>query len=290
MNSTDPIEIPAHHAVFSVTALSPRFPIPPEIPAQALLILVSNQRIAIYDGDTPQIYSQAGLHTNIRTSCLIEYLGHKGAVPYYAAGLADNTLLPEGWTLSGVRELYGRIPEEDLANASFAVRMIGSAETSRFCGRCGHETERVIMERSKKCPACGLVSYPRISPAIIVLIMRGDTILLARSPRFPEGMRSVIAGFAEPGETLEDAVRREVQEEVGISVKNIHYFASEPWPFPDSLMIGFVADYASGEIVIDNNEIIAAGWFGLDNLPTLPQQMSISRALIDYWINLKTER
>ena len=121
MNSTDPIEIPAHHAVFSVTALSPRFPIPPEIPAQALLILVSNQRIAIYDGDTPQIYSQAGLHTNIRTSCLIEYLGHKGAVPYYAAGLADNTLLPEGWTLSGVRELYGRIPEEDLANASFAV-------------------------------------------------------------------------------------------------------------------------------------------------------------------------
>ena len=101
-------------------------------------------------------------------------------------------------------------------------------------------------------------------------------------------MRSVIAGFAEPGETLEDAVRREVKEEVGISVKNIRYFASEPWPFPDSLMIGFVADYASGEIVIDNNEIVSAGWFKRDNLPMLPQQMSISRALIDYWINLKS--
>jgi NAD+ diphosphatase len=288
MNRTNSPEYPAHHAVFSVTALAPRFPITHEVPAQALWILVSHQRVAIKDGDNPQIYSQAGPRPDIRSLCLIEYLGHRGEVPCYAAGLPDDTSLPEGWTLNGVRELYGRILDEDLANASFAARMIGSAETSRFCGRCGHETESVLSERSKRCPACGLVSYSRISPAIIVLIMRGDEILLARSPRFPEGMRSVIAGFAEPGETLEDAVRREVKEEVGISVKNIRYFASEPWPFPDSLMIGFVADYASGEIVIDNNEIVSAGWFKRDNLPMLPQQMSISRALIDYWINLKS--
>ena len=101
-------------------------------------------------------------------------------------------------------------------------------------------------------------------------------------------MHSVIAGFVEPGETLEHAVRREVGEEVGITVKNIRYFASEPWPFPDSLMIAFVADYANGEIAIDNNEIVAAGWFDRDNLPELPKKLSISRALIDRWVEHKT--
>ena len=100
-------------------------------------------------------------------------------------------------------------------------------------------------------------------------------------------MHSLIAGFVEPGETLEHAVRREVGEEVGITVKNIRYFASEPWPFPDSLMIAFVADYATGEIAIDNNEIVAAGWFGQDNIPELPKKLSISRALIDQWVEHK---
>ena len=187
------------------------------------------------------------------------------------------------WLLP-VRELFGRIPEEDLAIASFAVRMIGSAAASRFCGRCGHATEPVLSERAWKCPGCGLGVYPRISPGIIVLIIRGEEILLARSPRFPAGMHSVIAGFTEPGETLEHAVCREVREEIGITIKNIRYFASEPWPFPDSLMIAFVADYATGEITIDNNEIVSAGWFSRDNLPGLPARMSIARALIDWWV------
>jgi NAD+ diphosphatase len=117
--------------------------------------------------------------------------------------------------------------------------------------------------------------------------MRGEEILLARSPRFPPERYSVIAGFAEPGETLEHAVCREVQEEVGISVKNIRYFASEPWPFPDSLMIGFTAEYDAGEVTIDNNEIVSAGWYRRENLPDLPAPMSISRALIDGWIQRK---
>ncbi len=280
MKQPDPPQ--AHRAVFSVSTLSPRFPVSYEVQAGALWILVAGQGIAIQDGDIPQIFSQT--LPDIHLAGPVEYLGHRGEIPCYAAGLDDGAPLPEGRVFAGLRELYGRIPDEDLAVASFAVRMVGSAATSRFCGRCGHETEPVPSERAKRCPECGLVIYPRISPAVIVLIMRGEEILLAHSPRFPAGMQSVIAGFVEPGETLEDAVRREVREEVGIVIQNIRYFASEPWPFPDSLMIAFVADYASGEITIDNNEIVAAGWYKQDNLPVLPAPMSISRALIDRWI------
>lgn len=280
---TDTPVFPTHHAVFSVTALSPRFPVPPEVPADALWVLVAGQGVAIRDGDTPEIYAQAA-PPPYASSGPVEYLGHRGTVPFYSVCLREDATLPEGRVVANVRGLYGRIPEEDLAIASFAVRMIGSAAANRFCGRCGHATQPVRSERAWKCPACGLVVYPRISPAIIVLIIRGEEILLARSPRFPAGMHSVIAGFTEPGETLEHAVCREVREEVGIAIKNIRYFASEPWPFPDSLMIAFVADYATGEITIDNNEIISAGWFSRDNLPGLPARMSIARALIDWWV------
>ena len=216
---------------------------------------------------------------------MAEYLGHRGTMAYYAAELPPGAPLPDGRVVSGVRELWGCIPDDDLAIAAYAVRMIGAAKSNRFCGRCGSQTKPVLTERAWQCPACSHIIYPRISPAIIVLIKKGDEILLARSPRFPKGMYSVIAGFVEPGETLEEALCREVQEEVGLSVHNIRYFASEPWPFPDSLMIGFTADYAGGEIRIDNNEIVAAGWFDRDNLPQLPAKMSISRALIEEWVH-----
>jgi len=274
----------AHHAVFSATALLPQYPRAPEAPLMgALWVLVSDQGVAIGNGEHPQIYAEAGPSQ----PGMIEYLGHIGTAPCYAAELQEGAPIPVDRVITGIRDLYGRIPDRDLAVAAFAVRMIGSVKTSRFCGRCGHETLPVLSERAKRCPACDMVIYPRISPAIIVLITRGEEILLARSPRFPAGMRSVIAGFVEPGETLEHAVSREVQEEVGIAVKNIRYFASEPWPFPDSLMIAFVAEYAGGEISIDNNEIISAGWFSRDNLPGLPAKMSISRALIDSWVEHK---
>jgi len=279
-----------HRAVFSVTTLTQQFPEPATVPAGALFVLVFDKGVAIRDGDIPQIYAEAcPLPTGLATGH-VEYLGHRGTTPCYAAELPEGTPVPEGRVISGVRELYGRIPDEDVAIAAFAVRIIASAKATRFCGRCGTATAPVLLERAKKCPACGLVVYPRISPAIIVLITRGEEILLARSPRFPGGMHSVIAGFVESGETLEHAVHREVKEEVGLAVKNLRYFASEPWPFPDSLMIGFVAEYAAGEIEIDNNEIVAAGWFCRDSLPPLPAPMSISRALIDQWLEHGNER
>jgi NAD+ diphosphatase len=132
-----------------------------------------------------------------------------------------------------------------------------------------------------QCPSCGLLTYPRISPAVMVLIRRGDELLLARSPHFRSGMYSALAGFVEAGETVEHAAVREVREEVGVEIANLRYFQSQPWPFPDSLMLAFFADYAGGEITPDPSEIEAAGWFAIDELPTLPDPVSIARRLID---------
>ena len=138
--------------------------------------------------------------------------------------------------------------------------------------------------RAKECSECSRLEFPRISPAIIVLIEKGDALLLARSARFAGQFFSVLAGFVEPGESLEAAVYREVMEEIGISVKNIRYFGSQPWPFPDSLMIGFTAQYESGEIRIDGEEIVEAGWYQAGNLPKIPGKLSIARQLIDWFI------
>lgn len=173
------------------------------------------------------------------------------------------------------------MPEDELAIAALAVQIIDCDRTTQFCGQCGAKTRQLRTERAKFCSDCNLITYPQLSPEIIVLVQKEDQILLARSPHFLPDLHSVIAGFVEPGENLEHTVHREVKEEVGITVKNIRYFGSEPWPFPHSFMIGFVADYAGGEITIDNNEIVSAGWFSRDNLPS---RLSISRALIDCWV------
>jgi NAD+ diphosphatase len=129
-----------------------------------------------------------------------------------------------------------------------------------------------------------MLHFPRLAPAIIVLVERGPEMLLARARRFPTAMYSTLAGFVEPGETLEEAVVREVREEAGITVKDIRYFGSQPWPFPHSLMIGFTATYADGQITLGDEENIDAGWFTADNLPSLPSKMSIARKLIDSFL------
>jgi len=157
-------------------------------------------------------------------------------------------------------------------------------QNRRFCGKCGGPTEDKVDERAKYCARCDLINYPRLSPAVIVAILKGDQILLARNKRFRMSMYSVLAGFVEPGETLEACVEREVHEEVGIAVKNIRYFGSQPWPFPNSLMIGFVAEYAGGQITIDDREIAEAGWFSRSNLPQIPSSISIARRLIDWFV------
>lgn len=212
------------------------------------------------------------------------YLGHLDGRHCYAIQLAEETPLPKGMALEGLRQVYGRLDEDLFWIATRAVQIVDWDRTHRFCGRCGSPLRLKTTERAKECPDCGLLHFPRLAPAIIVLVERGNQLLLARSRHFMPGMYSVLAGFVEPGESLEEAVIREVREEVGVTVKDIQYFGSQPWPFPHSLMIGFTATYADGEITLDDAEIEDAGWFTADNLPQIPGKISIARKLIDWFM------
>jgi NAD+ diphosphatase len=193
--------------------------------------------------------------------------------------------LPEPFFVAGLRDLFGAFNEETFWAAGRATQIIDWATTHRYCGRCATETERVVDERCLRCPRCGLLAYPRITPAIIVLVRRGEEALLARGARFPLPFYSTLAGFSEVGETLEETLAREVREEVGVEVKDVRYFGSQPWPFPNSLMIGFTAQWAGGEIKVDAKEILDAGWYRADALPQIPPKISIARRLIDAWLD-----
>ena len=190
---------------------------------------------------------------------------------------------PSGWTFEAVRSLFSSIPDGFFGAAARAMEIADWDRSHRFCGTCGSPTVLKPGERALECTACGSLSYPRISPAAIVAVVRDRRILLARARRFPPTMYSVLAGFVEPGETLEQCVAREVHEESGIEVKNIRYFDSQPWPFPHSLMVAFTADYAGGEIQVDETEIVEADWFTADAFPELPHPVSVARRLINWF-------
>lgn len=186
--------------------------------------------------------------------------------------------------LVGLRALWGQVTEPVWAVAGRAVQIVAWDRTHRFCGQCGGPTQPLADHRARRCEPCELDVHPRLAPAVIVLVERSDgRVLLARNKRFPAAFYSCLAGFVEPGETLEEAIYREVREEVGIEVTGARYFGSQPWPFPHSLMIGFFADFASGELHPDGDEIVEAAWFSTSGLPLLPSEMSIARALIETW-------
>jgi NAD+ diphosphatase len=201
---------------------------------------------------------------------------------FRAAMLERDVQPPAGFTFKGLRALFGKLEERTLAIAARAVQLVEWARTHRFCGCCGAPMTRLAGERAMRC-ACGHTAYPRISPAMMVLVRRGPQILLARNAAVPAGGRmSALAGFLEAGESIEDAIHREVMEEVGLRVRDFRYFASQSWPFPHALMVAFTAEYAGGEVRVDTSEIAEARWFGPgDALPELPPRQSISRALIE---------
>jgi NAD+ diphosphatase len=209
------------------------------------------------------------------------YVGTLGERACYAFEYGADTRAPPGMLWQGLRALYGRLDDSLFALAGRALQFVDWDRTHQFCGRCGTPMRHRDSERARECPACGLVAYPRIAPAVMCLVRRGREILLARSPHFAPGMYSALAGFVEPGESLEQCLAREVMEETGLTIANPRYFASQPWPFPHSLMIAFVADYAGGEITPAPDEIEDAQWFALDALPKLPNRISIARRLID---------
>jgi NAD+ diphosphatase len=206
------------------------------------------------------------------------FLGELDGVPCFADRLPDD---PGGLEVASIRSLFGALTEPEFAVAARALGLLAWDADHRFCGRCGSATERSATERLRTCTACGHGAYPRLSPAVIVLVERDGRALLARNPRFPMPFISTLAGFVEVGETLEETVVREIREEAGIEVTGVRYFGSQPWPFSGSLMIGFTAEWAAGELQPDPTEIAEADWFAPDALPTVPPRLSIALALID---------
>ena len=202
----------------------------------------------------------------------------------------DNPQHQDGYTYIGLRESFSRLSREDYDMASKAAELLYWDANTKYCGMCGAPMQRAT-EISKQCTHCGKESWPQVSPAIIVRIRKKnddgtEAILLVHARNFRRTeMYGLVAGFVETGETLEDCVRREVREETHLQVTNIQYFGSQSWPYPCSIMIGFTADYAGGELQIQKEELSKAGWFTKDNMPEIPDKMSIARRLIDDWLS-----
>jgi NAD+ diphosphatase len=252
---------------------------PAEPHPEALWFVFREARLLVGDGTMrlPPAPASLGLPASRH-----QFLGSLAGREIYACEVVAEAEPPTGFRWSDLRSLFSRLDDTLFALAGRALQIVDWDRTHRFCGRCGTPTVPRAIERSRECPACGLIAYPRIAPAVMALVKREpDEILLARSHRFPPGMYSALAGFVEPGETLEQCLEREVLEEVGVRIANPRYFASQPWPFPHSLMIAFVVDWAGGEIRVDPLEIETAQWFTIAGLPQLPQPISVARRLID---------
>ncbi|MBA3921540.1 MAG: NAD(+) diphosphatase, partial [Nostocaceae cyanobacterium] len=235
---------------------------------------IGNKLLVHPEGTLDQIPSLVTLNEIGIKPIRTQFLGTLDACPCYSAELSEDTAIPGNLKIMGLRELYGSLADDLFALGGRAFQIMDWDRTHQYCGHCARPTTQLESQRAKRCPNCGLVNYPRLSPSMIVLISRDEEVLLARAPRFPSGMFSVLAGFVEPGESLEETVIREVREEVGIEIKDIRYFGSQPWPFPNSLMIGFTALYASGDITIAHEEIAEAAWFNKHSLPNIPSKLS----------------
>ena len=245
----------------------------------AVTVVVRDGQVVVLDEDPEEIAPGAPrmlLGTLDGAACWAVDLDGDGVPDVVTADLQS--------LLTPLMGLYGRVDDLRWTLAGRAVQLVEWDRTHRFCGRCGTATEPAPGERARRCGSCGLLAFPRLAPAVIVLIERDGEALLARGRSFPVPMYSCLAGFVEPGESLEEAVHREVREEVGVTLDSVTYVASQPWPFPHSLMIGFEANWASGDIEIDPKEIVDAGWFRPDDLPMIPPAMSIARTLIDRWV------
>ena len=262
----------------------PSFSPDPTIHTQALWFVFKDSDLLVQENaDGPRFPRSEDLTAHLLRLEERQYIGTLDGQPCFAAGWPASEPIPDPLAARGLRSLFWKMADDQVWVAGRANHLVHWSRSHRFCGRCGSATVDKTDERAKSCPDCGLVNYPRVSPAVIVAVLRDDRILLGRSGRFPKAFYSVLAGFVEPGETLEACVKREIREEVGLEVDKVRYFASQPWPFPDSLMVGFTARYAGGDIRVDGKEIVDADWFTADNLPQVPPRISIARQLIDWF-------
>ena len=257
----------------------------PETKAQritenSLVFAFISAKLLLIDGDISQYNSIQELDIGY-----IKYIGKIDNTSCFVIEInQDEETIPLG-RLVGVRQLYALLPEAQLKAAIYGFQLILWNRKTKFCGQCGSTTtENLADVLVKSCPKCKAEYYPKISPSVIVAVINDDKILLAQHKRVTNGMYTVLAGFVNPGESLEECIHREIKEEAGIEVCNIRYFGSQPWPFPDSLMIGFIADFDKGELKPDNEEITDLKWFKASEVPEWPDKVSIARSLIDSFI------
>lgn len=259
---------------------------PDQISDDSLWFLFRDQKIVIHSqGEKIAVPKYRNLKEHGIDPLNVLYMGKYEGVHCYASEVSPKNEMHEPFFFHPPLSLLNKLDEDLVRIAGLGNQLVYWYSNHRFCGKCGGPTEDKKDERAKICKDCGQIYYPRLSPAIIVAVLKDSKILLAHSQRFPSKFYSVLAGFVEPGENLEECVRREVREEVGIGVKNIKYFGSQPWPFPDSLMIAFTADYADGEIEVDKTEIADAGWYSKEEIPRVPPGISIARKLIDWFLD-----
>jgi NAD+ diphosphatase len=267
--------------VHTPTDFVPSHVLPALLPPTALAFAYSDVKLLVGGDEEHPVVPTLGELAGVGVDGIRHYLGELDGVPCVAIVLPNDFAAPPGFRLVGLRALFFRVPESLVAIGGRAFQVVEWDRTHRYCGRCGTPTRGKDGERAKECSACGYVAYPRVSPAMMALVTRGRELLLARAHRFPTGMYSALAGFVEPGETIEDCLRREVKEEVGVDVGAITYFASQSWSFPHSLMIAYTAEYAGGELRPDGEEIADVRWFAVDALPNMPPSLSIARRLIE---------
>jgi NAD+ diphosphatase len=242
-----------------------------------LVVVFHEQKFAMFQG---RFLHDPDSMRFIGTTDFHLLIGHLDNTACHLLRISDPVDLP-GLSWHGLRTLIGQVDDDLFRLLGLAQQLEAWYDSHRFCGRCDATMQPRGEERAMECSACDLRQYPKLAPCIIVLITRGDEVLLARAPHFRPGFFSTLAGFIEPGESVEECLHREVMEEVGVEVDQLEYLGSQNWPFPNSLMMGFHARYVSGDIVPQPGEIEEAGWWHVDDLPGIPPPGSISRWLID---------
>jgi NAD+ diphosphatase len=266
--------------VITPPGFEPGHAFPEQLSADAICFVWRDDKLLARASDPPALPSLGDLEA-LRIAGTRHFLGAYSGAPVLSIRVDTLTDELPGWQWRGLRSLFELVPDPLIALGGRAFQVAEWDRSHQFCGRCGSRTNNRTDERAKECPICGHIAYPRISPAMMVLVTRGKQLLLARSNRFPNAMYSALAGFVEAGESIEECIHREVLEEVNVRVTDLRYFASQSWGFPHSLMIAFTAEYAGGELKPCDVEIADAKWFSLDALPQLPGRLSISRYLID---------
>ena len=262
---------------------------PPRPPLDAWVVALDGAHLlAALDSAMPVLPRYAEVAAWLPPDDALHHLGELDGRPAYAVHVRRDAGVAEPWGWTELRRLVSVLTPAGFAVTGRAAQLLEWARNHRFCGRCGSPTgPHPDGERALICRACGFGAYPRINPCVIGIVSRGDEILLARAHRFTNGMFSALAGFMEVGESAEETLIREVREEVGVEITNIRYFGSQPWPFPSNLMLGFHAEYAGGELRLQDDEIAEAGFFRVDALPLIPPRGSIARALIDDFLRAR---